>query len=205
MDKKLAGKVALVTGASRGIGRTIAEYLANHGAKVVINFANRADQAAEVVQNIQRNGGEAAQFRPISAEPRSFPDLHHVAQFPCRETSGFFLTLKVPLAGLLLGLKTRRIYTHLNCTSKFILSAMEVTLIGSCSPMHAMMCSSVIFKLNSDSICFRISSRYVAVIRTSYCSFAQETERKIHEWRFCSLLAVSMIMLTPSTYLFIIS
>lgn len=42
MDKKLAGKVALVTGASRGIGRTIAEYLANHGAKVVINFANRA-------------------------------------------------------------------------------------------------------------------------------------------------------------------
>lgn len=60
MDKKLAGKVALVTGASRGIGRTIAEYLANHGAKVVINFANRADQAADVVQNIQRNGGEAA-------------------------------------------------------------------------------------------------------------------------------------------------
>ncbi|OIB04974.1 hypothetical protein AK95_15305 [Paenibacillus sp. LC231] len=42
MDKKLAGKVALDTGASRGIGRTIAEYLANHGAKVVINFANRA-------------------------------------------------------------------------------------------------------------------------------------------------------------------
>ena len=95
MDKKLAGKVALVTGASRGIGRTIAEYLANHGAKVVINFANRADQAAEVVQNIQRNGGEAAQFRPISAE-----DLHHVAHLSGNER--LFLTLKVPLAGLLL-------------------------------------------------------------------------------------------------------
>ena len=109
MDKKLAGKVALVTGASRGIGRTIAEYLANHGAKVVINFANRADQAAEVVQNIQRNGGEAAQFRPISAEPRSFPDLHHVAQF-LSGNERLFLTLKVPLAGLLLGLK-RGVFT----------------------------------------------------------------------------------------------
>ncbi|WP_249413081.1 SDR family oxidoreductase [Paenibacillus antibioticophila] len=30
-------------------------------------------------------------------------------------------------------------------------------IVGSCSPMHAMVCSSVIFKLNSDSICFRIS------------------------------------------------
>ncbi|PZD96572.1 3-ketoacyl-ACP reductase [Paenibacillus sambharensis] len=59
MDKKLTGKVALITGASRGIGRTIAENLANHGAKVVINYANRSDQAAEVVQNVQRNGGEA--------------------------------------------------------------------------------------------------------------------------------------------------
>lgn len=59
MDKKLAGKVALITGASRGIGRAIAEHLAHHGAKVVINYANRSDQAAEVVQNIQKNGGEA--------------------------------------------------------------------------------------------------------------------------------------------------
>lgn len=59
MDKKLAGKVALITGASRGIGRTIAENLAHHGAKVVINYANRSEQAAEVVQNVQRNGGEA--------------------------------------------------------------------------------------------------------------------------------------------------
>jgi 3-oxoacyl-[acyl-carrier protein] reductase len=59
MDKKLAGKVALITGASRGIGRTIAENLAHHGAKVVINYANHSEQAAEVVQNVQRNGGEA--------------------------------------------------------------------------------------------------------------------------------------------------
>lgn len=59
MEKKLAGKAALITGASRGIGKTIAEDLAHHGAKVVINFANRSDQAAEVVQNIQKNGGEA--------------------------------------------------------------------------------------------------------------------------------------------------
>ncbi|MBB6634171.1 SDR family oxidoreductase [Cohnella thailandensis] len=59
MDKKLAGKAALITGASRGIGRTIAENLAQNGAKVVINYANRSEQAAEVVQAIKRNGGEA--------------------------------------------------------------------------------------------------------------------------------------------------
>lgn len=77
MDKKLAGKVALVTGASRGIGRTIAEYLANHGAKVVINFANRADQAADVVQNIQRNGGEAA---AIQADISRLSELERLYQ-----------------------------------------------------------------------------------------------------------------------------
>ncbi|WP_255250633.1 SDR family NAD(P)-dependent oxidoreductase [Paenibacillus lautus] len=76
MDKKLAGKVALVTGASRGNGRTIAEYLANHGAKVVINFANRSDQAADVVQNIKGMAEKPQQFRPISARLNELERLY---------------------------------------------------------------------------------------------------------------------------------
>ncbi|WP_025690840.1 SDR family oxidoreductase [Paenibacillus zanthoxyli] len=59
MEKKLAGKVALVTGASRGIGQKIAEELAAHGAKVVVNYASSPARAEEVAAGIKRNGGEA--------------------------------------------------------------------------------------------------------------------------------------------------
>ena len=55
----LEGKIAVVTGASRGIGRAIAEDLAANGAKVVINYNASADAAAEVVAGIEANGGEA--------------------------------------------------------------------------------------------------------------------------------------------------
>jgi 3-oxoacyl-[acyl-carrier protein] reductase len=59
MEHKLAGKVALVTGASRGIGREIAEELARNGAKVVVNFASNPSKAEEVVNGIKQQGGEA--------------------------------------------------------------------------------------------------------------------------------------------------
>ncbi|WP_134685219.1 SDR family oxidoreductase [Brevibacillus migulae] len=59
MGTKLSGKVALVTGASRGIGRKIAEELAQNGAKVVINYASSPEKAEEVVAGIKSNGGEA--------------------------------------------------------------------------------------------------------------------------------------------------
>lgn len=55
----LAGKVAIVTGAGRGIGRAIALRLAADGACVVVNYAHSADEASEVVAAIQTQGGEA--------------------------------------------------------------------------------------------------------------------------------------------------
>ena len=55
----LEGKVALVTGASRGIGRAIALKLASEGAKVAINFAGNTAKAEEVKAEIESNGGEA--------------------------------------------------------------------------------------------------------------------------------------------------
>ncbi|MFD0681681.1 MULTISPECIES: SDR family oxidoreductase [unclassified Paenibacillus] len=59
MSNKWDGKVVIVTGASRGIGQEIAEQFAINGAKVVVNYANRADKANSVVEGIQKNGGEA--------------------------------------------------------------------------------------------------------------------------------------------------
>ena len=55
----LTGKAALVTGASRGLGRAIALELARRGAKVVVNYAKDADGAQSVVSAIREAGGEA--------------------------------------------------------------------------------------------------------------------------------------------------
>ena len=53
------GKVAIVTGASRGIGRGIAERLARDGANVVVNYIKNAEEGKKVVSGIQAQGGEA--------------------------------------------------------------------------------------------------------------------------------------------------
>ncbi|MGH9847719.1 MAG: SDR family NAD(P)-dependent oxidoreductase [Blastocatellia bacterium] len=55
----LAGKVALVTGGSRGIGRAITERLAEDGASVVVNYGKNADEAKKVVAGIEAKGGKA--------------------------------------------------------------------------------------------------------------------------------------------------
>lgn len=59
MPLNLTGRVALVTGSSRGIGRAIALKLARWGAKVVVNYRISAQTAEEVVRQIKSGGGEA--------------------------------------------------------------------------------------------------------------------------------------------------
>src|SRR3989475_7886210 len=55
----LAGKIAIVTGASNGIGRSIAERLARDGATVVVNYGKSADKAKQVVAGIVSKSGKA--------------------------------------------------------------------------------------------------------------------------------------------------
>ena len=59
MTKKLAGKVAVVTGASKGIGAGIAKALAAEGARVVVNYASSKTGADNAVAEIKKQGGEA--------------------------------------------------------------------------------------------------------------------------------------------------
>src|ERR1700682_99513 len=57
--KKLTGKVAVVTGASKGIGADIAKHLAAEGAAVVVNYASSKEGADRVVDEIGKRGGKA--------------------------------------------------------------------------------------------------------------------------------------------------
>jgi 3-oxoacyl-[acyl-carrier protein] reductase len=63
------GKVAIVTGASRGIGASIAERLAGDGFAVVVNYAQSARPAEELVRRIVESGGRASAFKADVSDP----------------------------------------------------------------------------------------------------------------------------------------
>jgi 3-oxoacyl-[acyl-carrier protein] reductase len=75
MSKKLAGKVALVTGASKGIGASIAKHLAAEGAAVVVNYASSKAGAERVVAEIIAQGGKAVAVQANVADPAQIERL----------------------------------------------------------------------------------------------------------------------------------
>lgn len=82
MPLSLAGKSALITGGSRGIGRAIAERLAADGAAVVVNYARNKELAREVVRSIEAKGGQAFAVQADVSQPaqirRLFSDAEKV-------------------------------------------------------------------------------------------------------------------------------
>jgi 3-oxoacyl-[acyl-carrier protein] reductase len=72
---KLTGKVAIVTGASKGIGASIAEHLAAEGASVVVNYATSKSGADAVVQRITGNGGKAVAIHADVSKPQDIQRL----------------------------------------------------------------------------------------------------------------------------------
>src|SRR5436853_3844236 len=75
MSKKLSGKVAVVTGASKGIGASIAKHLAAEGASVVVNFSSSKEGAERVVSEITADGGKAI---AVQANVAKRPDINRL-------------------------------------------------------------------------------------------------------------------------------
>src|ERR1700676_1863347 len=71
MSHPLAGKAALVTGGSRGIGAAIVRRLANDGAAVAFTYAAAADKAQALVKEVGAAGGRAFAIKADSAEPEA--------------------------------------------------------------------------------------------------------------------------------------
>jgi 3-oxoacyl-[acyl-carrier protein] reductase len=71
-DMKLKGRVAIVTGAARGIGVDVATALAKEGANIVVNYSKSRDKAVELAKNLQKLNVEAA---PIKADVRNWDEV----------------------------------------------------------------------------------------------------------------------------------
>ncbi len=78
--KKLTGKVAVVTGASKGIGAAIAKFLADEGASVVVNYASSKEGAERVVTEIINKGGNALAVHANVADKADVERLFDVTE-----------------------------------------------------------------------------------------------------------------------------
>ena len=76
-SKKLSGKIALVTGSSRGIGRAIAQRLSRDGAAVAINYISNANSAEETAVEIKAAGGDAIALQADVAKLEDILKLFH--------------------------------------------------------------------------------------------------------------------------------
>ncbi|MFD8807067.1 SDR family oxidoreductase [Streptomyces sp. NPDC059597] len=85
---RLTGKSALVTGSSRGIGRAVAQRLAEEGALVAVHYASAEDAARETVESIERDGGRAFAVRAELGVPGDVHELFLGVEQGLKERTG---------------------------------------------------------------------------------------------------------------------
>ena len=128
MDTKLTGRVALVTGGTRDVGRQIALSLAAEGAKVAVHYGRSADEAAAVVADIRAKGGKASAFQADMADRTAVGTM---VDSIVKELGG--LNIVVNNAGLAI----RKPFK--NTTPEEWRSQIDVNLLGAIHICHAAM------------------------------------------------------------------
>lgn len=131
---KLQGKVALVTGGSRDIGRAVCVKLASEGAKVVINWFDSEDDAKETLAAVKQVGGEGITVR---ADATKYAELEGMVA-KAREAFGDRIDILVNVAGGLVARKTIdemdedffNFLMQLNMTSTFLATKAAVPYMG---------------------------------------------------------------------------
>lgn len=73
--RQFAGRVALVTGGARGIGRAICEQLADDGASIAVNYRGQVEAAEEVAEYVRARGGQAITVQADMGDPDSVEAL----------------------------------------------------------------------------------------------------------------------------------
>ncbi len=143
MSKKLEGKVALVTGGSRGIGAAIAKRLATDGANVAITYTKGADAAASVVKEIERNGAKAIAIQAdagdaaavISAVDKTVATLGRLDILVNNAGTGFpksFEQATLEELDRVIAINIRGTFVATQAALKHLKSGGRIIMIGSC-------------------------------------------------------------------------
>jgi 3-oxoacyl-[acyl-carrier protein] reductase len=118
----LDGQIALVTGASRGIGRAVALALAAEGAEVVVNYASSPEAAEAVVAEIQAKGGSAYALKADVSDEASVDDLIKTVLKRSERIDVLVNNAGITRDGLLMRMKTEdwQAVINLNLTGVFL-------------------------------------------------------------------------------------